>query len=353
MTTVLAVSNTALIPADQDPATVYLAGLSSDNSRRAMAGALARISELTHSMPWHLLRYQHTQAIRAQLAERVAPAYANLMISALRGVLRECWRLGLMPSDDFQHAVDIHAIKSSTLPAGRGLSSGEVSALMRTCGADTSIAGRRDAAMLAVLYGGGLRRSEVTALNLEDYNAEAGELTIRSGKGRKDRTAYTTNGATFALQDWISARGNVPGPMFYRIRKGARVVAERLTDQAVYLILERRRLEAGVAVCSPHDLRRSFVSDLLDNGADISTVQQLAGHSNIATTQRYDRRGEGTKRKAAQLLHVPYGQGRLLAPDAVNARRSLWAVLSPHPNMVANSARVYACPLLSSLAISC
>jgi integrase len=115
-----------------------------------------------------------------------------------------------------------------------------------------------------------------------------------------------TNGSADALGDWIRVRGGDPGPLFCRVNKGGRITMRRMTDQAVLHILHRRATEAGVSPFSPHDLRRSFISDLLDAGADISTAQQLAGHSNVQTTARYDRRGEATKRKAAELLHVPY-----------------------------------------------
>jgi len=77
----------------------------------------------------------------------------------------------------------------------------------------------------------------------------------------------------------------------------------------VYAMLRKRSEQAGVQELTPHDLRRSFVSDLLDAGADISTVSKLAGHASVQTRARYDRRGEEAKRRATGLLHVPYRRG--------------------------------------------
>jgi len=311
-----ATSETSLVPvagtpADKNPALVYLAGLA-PGSRRTMRQALDAIARTlsggicdAETLPWGALRFQHTAAIRAKLAEDHEPATANKMLAALRGVLRSAWQLGQLTAEDYHRAIDLKGVKGSAVAAGRELQAGELSALLSACGDDASPSGARDGAVIAVMYAAGLRRAEVVATDLADYDAATGRLVVH-GKGHKERTAYLINGAAAALADWLTLRGDAPGPLFVPVGKGGRVDVRRMTAQAVWNLLEKRAGEAGVREFSPHDLRRTFVSDLLDAGADIATVAKMAGHANVQTTARYDRRPEDAKRKAAGLLHVPY-----------------------------------------------
>ncbi len=228
-------------PRDGHPVVVYLASLS-EGSRRAMRASLQTIARLLSKgeadalgLAWHELRYAHTAFVRSRLAAAYAPATANKMLSALRGVLKECFRLGYMTAEDYARARDLAPVRGSSLPPGRSLSHGEIRRLFEACVEDDKGGrGARDAALVAVLYGCGLRRGEAAALNLADYDPETGELRIRGGKGRKDRIAYASGGAADAIEAWLEVRGEEEGPLFYPINKGDRIQKRRMTDQAIY-----------------------------------------------------------------------------------------------------------------------
>lgn len=304
---------------DRNPAAVYLAGLTSAHSRRNMRHNLDVIADLltggqadTLTVNWGAVRYQHAAAIRARLCEMYAPATVNMMLAALRGTLRAAWRLGYLSAEDYQRAVDIERVKGETLPVGRDLGAGEIQALVKTCAADDTPAGVRDAAIIGLLATCGLRRSELVKLGIADFDHDTGKIAVRGGKGRKDRTVYAAGGALAALVDWLAIRGDGPDPLFVPVNKGGHLTIKPMTDQAVYNMLHKRAKQAGVDDFSPHDLRRTFVGDLLDAGADIAIVQKLAGHASPITTSRYDRRPEDAKRAATAKLHFPYQRRKKL-----------------------------------------
>lgn len=306
---------TGTMPADRHPALVYLSSLSS-GSRRAMRSALNTIAALLTdgqcdylSMPWFQVRYQHTAACRAALMEHYKPPTVNKHLSALRGVLSACWRLEYISAEDYHRAVDVKSAKSAAVEqaAGRALSTGEFLALVHACQADTSPAGARDGAMLALGYVAGLRRREIAMLQLEHVDTQQYNIHIESSKRNKSRSVpLQDGGARAALEDWLYVRGDGDGALFLRIRRGGHIQPTGISDQAVYDALSARAEQAGIASFTPHDLRRTFAGDLLDTGADIATVQRLMGHASPITTSAYDRRGERVKRVAVGKLNIPW-----------------------------------------------
>jgi integrase/recombinase XerD len=298
-------------PLDQNPAAVYLASLAK-GSRRTMAQALNEIAAMltngqadAFAVNWGALRFQHTNAIRSKLAEKYAAATANKMLSALRGTLDAAFNLGQINAEDYLRAKSLKAIKGNSLPKGRALSNKEIDALLKTCasGKNSDI---RDGAMLSMLYSCGLRRAEICALDLADYNPNDGSLVIRRGKGNKARTVFVADGAKKWLESWLNVRGSEDSALFVPVLKSGKITMRRIVPQTIFDILSRRASEAQIKDVSPHDFRRTMISQLLEEGIDISTVQRIAGHSNVATTQRYDRRGEAVKAEAVKVLRVPY-----------------------------------------------
>ena len=301
------------IPAERNPALVYLAGLTTDSGRRGMASALRTVARMLEAdvdgLDWRRVGFQHMALIRStMIGAGYAPATTNKTLAALRGVARAAWQLGYIDAEARAKIQDVRNVKGHTVPAGRALTQGELLALANACAGDRSPAGARDAAMIGLAYACGLRRSELVGLDFEDLTPTDGVIRLTvSGKGHKERFAYAVNGALTALQAWLDVRGEDPGALFWPVNKAGRViVGQRLTAQAFYNALQKRAAQANVQALTPHDLRRSFVGDLLDKGVDIATVQGLAGHANVTTTARYDRRPESVKRQAVKALHWPW-----------------------------------------------
>jgi integrase/recombinase XerC len=146
--------------------------------------------------------------------------------------------------------------------------------------------GLRDRAILELLYSSGIRVGELTQLNGDDVDWELGIIKVL-GKGKKERIVPIGSKAIEAIQDYLGRRGLSPRdgrdwPLFTNTRGG------RLTDRSVRRIVEKYGKKCGLArSISPHVLRHTFATHLLDAGADLRDIQELLGHVSLSTTQKY------------------------------------------------------------------
>jgi integrase/recombinase XerC len=160
-----------------------------------------------------------------------------------------------------------------------------INSLVDADGAAETPAAVRDHAILEVLYSCGLRVSELTGLCWRDIDEELGMVMVRAGKGNKDRLVPIGEPALDALRAWRTAtiaKITPDSPVITNLRGG------RLTPRSVQKILASRIVQSGLAVdLTPHGLRHSFATHLLNAGADLRSIQEMLGHSSLQTTQRY------------------------------------------------------------------
>jgi integrase/recombinase XerC len=139
----------------------------------------------------------------------------------------------------------------------------------------------RDAAVLELLYATGLRVSELAGLDVDDLDRSRQTVRVL-GKGRKERIVPYGHRAAGALAEHLASRGPASGPLFVNRRGG------RLTVRSIHAIVRRSAMACGITRrVSPHTLRHTFATHLLDAGADLRMIQELLGHSRLSTTQRY------------------------------------------------------------------
>ncbi len=146
----------------------------------------------------------------------------------------------------------------------------------------------RDKAILELLFSTGLRVSELTSLSRDSVDLKRDEFSIR-GKGSKVRVVFLSEEARAAVKTYLNARKDMEEAMFVNVAGPAtKNVRSRLTSRSVERIVKQYAIKAGITRnVTPHTIRHSFATDLLQNGADIRSVQHMLGHANITTTQIY------------------------------------------------------------------
>ena len=149
--------------------------------------------------------------------------------------------------------------------------------------------GLRDRAIMELLFSTGTRVSELCNLNISDLNLKTSEISVL-GKGRKVRVVFISEQAAWALRAYLARRSLEVKPLFIRL-KGPKPKDEnalRLSPRSVESLIKKYAQKAGLAIePTPHTLRHTFATDLLRNGADLRSVQELLGHKNVSTTQIY------------------------------------------------------------------
>jgi integrase/recombinase XerC len=265
--------------------------------RRDIARALDRCSGPDRPAPARLWTRESLEgSLRDLYRSGHSAASAARALAAWRSFSRFCVRRGLLATDPAR------AIAFPRLPKRlpRTLPSLDLSAALdRVSGGDP--ASLRDRALLELAYSSGLRLSELVGLNRGDVDRGAELLRVR-GKGRRERIVPSGPGALAALDRYLASGGRAAGrpdePLFLNPAR------RRLSGRTVQRVVKRRLGEiAGGLGVTPHALRHSFASHLLDRGADLRAIQELLGHRSLASTQVYTHVSRARLRKAYEQAH--------------------------------------------------
>lgn len=316
------------------PAFTLVARMRTKVSRESVKASLRTLLRLANrpyatdrdllDFPWHKLAYSDVATIRGLMLTRYAPATINRHLSALRGVLKESWLLGLLPLEEWSRIrAGIEQVEGSYKLAGRMLTPEEQVRLVEVASKRPGNKGVRDGAIIAVALATGLRRFELASKLLigsvqgDYFVPESLGLNIL-GKRNKPRLIPLTWAAPYFTR-WMALRlGAAPKqdepvfcrlarrPSFNRKAPGKIQHQQGISPSGMGVIIDGIAEEAGVKDFSSHDLRRTYVSTLWDLNVDAKTIADLAGHDSIKTSQGYDRRNEKRLFDAAKRILSPF-----------------------------------------------
>ncbi|MFL0797315.1 MAG: site-specific integrase [Cellvibrionaceae bacterium] len=267
-----------------------------------IAAQLLGFSQPAKQYPWHELNFEKVHTVRAAMQDlEYAVSTINLTLACLRGVAKTAFNLEQLGGDELLRIQAVKNVKGSITRTGRSVSRIEIKKLLRAAkNIQDPVRASRETALLLLGFGTGLRALEICSLEVADFNQKNALLTIKQGKGRKKREIYLAKEVTKSLHAWLKQRGIAEGALFTRIPRPGVINYSGLSTRGLANLVTRVQQQANIDKFSLHDIRRSFITHLLEQGTDINIVRQLAGHSDVSTTTRYDRRDITWQKKASQ-----------------------------------------------------
>ena len=263
-----------------------LHSVTAENSRRNYALALDELSAFCRERQQPVSRALILE-FRSALLERDLSAI-NVKLAAMRKLVGEARRAGVIAAEEAAQMADVPNVRQNGVRLGNWLTKEQARELLRVPDRET-LKGKRDYCILALLTGCALRRKElamieVTTLQLRENRWVLADLR---GKGGRIRTVAVPVWVKQGIDAWKVAAKVEDGRLLRRVSKGGKPQGERLSDWAVWSVVERAAKEIGIERFGAHDLRRTCAKLCRKAGGDLEQIKFLLGHSSIQTTERY------------------------------------------------------------------
>jgi len=267
---------------------MVLLAVKSEHTQRNYGKALDELFALGAERRQPLSRDLLMEYRAAMLARKLSASTINVRLSAVRKLIDEARRNGILPADQAAAMADVPNIPQQGTRLGNWLTREQARELL-TVPDRSTLKGKRDAAILALLVGCALRRAELAALTMEDIQQREGRWVIADmrGKGGRIRTVAVPLWVKQLIDAWTAEAGHSAGRLLRPVNKSGRVVGDELGDWAVWSVVEQAAKEIGIEHFGAHDLRRTCAKLCRKNGGDLEQIKFLLGHASIQTTERY------------------------------------------------------------------
>ena len=259
----------------------FLQACASDHTRRAYAKALADLDDFAAGRPLcRLLLLDWRRAMH----RTHAPATVNQRLTAARKFIQDARRAQLVSAQEAASLLDVSNLPQSGARTGTWLTSGQAVQLLAVPDR-TTLRGKRNYAVLAILLGCALRRSELANLTVEHLQMRDERWVIENlrGKGGRVRQVAIPTWVKDAIAAWMWAAEIRTGPILRQLTD----TAQRLSDDTIMEIVTKAAARIGIQNFTPHDLRRTCAKLARKNGGELEQIQFLLGHASLVTTERY------------------------------------------------------------------